>query len=381
MWDWSTSKTPAPVGNVRDDRAQQAQSQGVTPVRRDVRPVPVYRDPRPSWTPQQPAPQQPYVPQPMPQQYAPQGYAPQPMPQGYAPQPMPPQYAPQGYAPQPMPQGYAPQPMPQQYAPQGYAPQPMPQGYAPQPMPQQYAPQPVPQAPYAPHPAPQIVPQGYAPQPVIQQAEQPVPAARPAVPTVDSAYNVTKIPRPVESTGDRSDWEYQLTQLDLPNMELQEVNFVMLNAQWKLELRKAFKRARRDFLKYVGYHNVNELIAIGLTDDDIRKIKKGKASENVNVHIKIPFDYGGTNDFSNLILMQTHPFHADLHKFIDMQISRQQQGGLPKRLFVPVPAGKVYVPGDIVVSSGGKGKHDRSVYAGFLESTFEAIAQRSAMDR
>lgn len=344
MWDWSTSKTPAPVGNVRDDRAQQAQSQGVTPVRRDVRPVPVYRDPRPSWTPQQPAPQQPYVPQPMPPQYAPQGYAPQPMPQGYAPQPMPPQYAPQGYAPQPVPQGYAPQPMPQQYA-------------------------------------PQIVPQGYAPQPVIQQAEQPVPAARPAVPTVDSAYNVTKIPRPVESTGDRSDWEYQLTQLDLPNMELQEVNFVMLNAQWKLELRKAFKRARRDFLKYVGYHNVNELIAIGLTDDDIRKIKKGKASENVNVHIKIPFDYGGTNDFSNLILMQTHPFHADLHKFIDMQISRQQQGGLPKRLFVPVPAGKVYVPGDIVVSSGGKGKHDRSVYAGFLESTFEAIAQRSAMDR
>lgn len=72
MWDWSTSKTPAPVGNVRDDRVQQAQSQGVTPVRRDVRPVPVYRDPRPSWTPQQPAPQQPYVPQPMPPQYAPQ---------------------------------------------------------------------------------------------------------------------------------------------------------------------------------------------------------------------------------------------------------------------------------------------------------------------
>jgi len=175
MWDWSTSKTPAPVGNARDDRAQQAQSQGVTPVRRDVRPVPVYRDPRPSWTPQQPA---------------------------------------------PVPQGYAPQPMPQQ-------------PYVPQPVPQQYAPQPMPQQPYA-------------PQPVMQQAEQPVPAARPAVPTVDSAYNVTKIPRPVETTGDRADWEYQLTQLDLPNMELQEVNFVMLNSQWKLELRKAFKRARRE---------------------------------------------------------------------------------------------------------------------------------------
>lgn len=381
MWDWSTSKTPVPRNTQRDDRAQQAQSQGVTPVRRDVRPVPVYRDPRPAWTPP-PAP----TPSPVPMHnpldmngyqnpqspYAPQGYAQQPPmpqqpapypPQGYAPPSVPQSYAPQGYAHQSMlqqpmypPQGYAPPPMPQNYAPQGYAHQPMPQ-------------------------QPMYPPQGYAsPPPMPAVAEQPAPRTS-SVPTVDSTYNIAQMPHPVESKGDRSTWEWQMSQLDLPNMELQEVNFVMLNAQWKLELRKAFKRARRDFLKYVGYHNVNELLAIGLTEEDIRKIKKGKACENVNVHVKIPFDYGGTNDFSNLILMQTHPFHADLHKLIDMQIAPQQRGGLPKRLFVPVPAGKVYVPGDIVVSSGGKGKHDRSVYAGFLESTFEAIAQRSAMDR
>ena len=354
MWDWSTSKTPvAPRNTQRDDRAQQAQSQGVTPVRRDVRPVPVYRDPRPAWNPSTPSPaampmhnpldmngyQNPQSP------YAPQGYAQQPMQPPMPQQPSP--YPPQGYAPPPMPQSYAPQ------------------GYAPHPMPQQ----------------PMYPPQGYAP-PMPAVAEQPAPPTRTStVPTVDSTYNIAQMPHPVESKGDRSTWEWQMSQLDLPNMELQEVNFVMLNAQWKLELRKAFKRARRDFLKYVGYHNVNELLAIGLTEEDIRKIKKGKACENVNVHVKIPFDYGGTNDFSNLVLMQTHPFHADLHKLIDMQIAPQQRGGLPKRLFVPVPAGKVYVPGDIVVSSGGKGKHDRSVYAGFLESTFEAIAQRSAMDR
>jgi len=261
-------------------------------------------------------------------------------------------------APYPQQQAYAPQPYPQQ------------QAYAPQPYPQQQA--------YAPQPYPQQ--QAYAPQPYPQQQPAPLQSQVDNVPTIES-YSEPQPTQAVEATGDRSMWEWQLSQLDLPNMELQEVNFVMLNAQWKLELRKAFKRARRDFLKYVGYHNVNELMAIGLSEDDIRKIKKGKACENVNVHVKIPFDYGGTNDFSNLILMQTHPFHADLHKIIDLQVSHQQKGGLPKKLFVPVPSGKVYVPGDIVLSSGGKTKHDRSVYAGFLESTFEQIAERSAMDR
>lgn len=53
----------------------------------------------------------------------------------------------------------------------------------------------------------------------------------------------------------------------------------------------------------------------------------------------------------------------------------------PRRLFIPAPKGKVYFPGVIEVSSGGKDKHDRSVYAGFLESTFEIIAQKNSLGR
>lgn len=328
----------------------EAQNQGSTPMRRDVRPVPIYRDARMFKTLPPTAPASAYpdplaIPQPPP--YAPQPYMPQPVVQPYAPQ------QPQPYAPQQpvAPQPYAPQPyMPQQpYAPQPYMPQPVAQPYAPQ-QPQPYAPQQT------------AAPQPYAPRP------QPYPAqGMPAAPTGNPDT-------------DRSLWEWQFSQMNLPNMELIEVNYVMLDANWLSELRKAFKRTRRDFLKYVGYHHVNELIAAGMDEEDIKLVKKGKAPENFNIHVRVPFDYGGTNSFSNLVLIQTHPYHNEIHRFIDMQ-TLIQPNLKPMKLFLPSPKGKVYTPGEVEISSGGTSRHDRSVYAGFLESTFEMIAQRSMMGR
>ena len=316
MWDWSGTKTPPPVKS-RGDAAMEAQNQGSTPMRRDVRPVPIYRDARMFKTLPPTAPASAYpdplaIPQPPP--YAPQPYMPQPVVQPYAPQ---------------QPQPYAPQ---QPVAPQPYAPQ------------QTAAPQP------------------YAPRP------QPYPAqGMPAAPTGNPDT-------------DRSLWEWQFSQMNLPNMELIEVNYVMLDANWLSELRKAFKRTRRDFLKYVGYHHVNELIAAGMDEEDIKLVKKGKAPENFNIHVRVPFDYGGTNSFSNLVLIQTHPYHNEIHRFIDMQ-TLIQPNLKPMKLFLPSPKGKVYTPGEVEISSGGTSRHDRSVYAGFLESTFEMIAQRSMMGR
>ena len=321
MWDWSGTKTPPPVRS-RSEAAEEAQKQGVTPVRREVRPVPIYRDSRayrtlPPTAPASaypdpldiPAPQQPYS-------------------------AVPPSYPQQRPISQPYPQQ-------QPYAPQPYGPQ-APQSY------QSYAPQP------------------YAAQPFGAQP-QTTPAQMPMMPAA---------PR----QEDKALWEWQFQQTGLTNMDLIEVEFVPLDAAWLLELRKAFKRTRRDFLKYVGYHHVNELLAAGMTEDAIKLVKKGKAPENFNIHIRVPFDYGGTNSFSNLVLIQTHPFHTEIHRFIDMQ-TLAQPNLKPRKLFLPSPKGKVYFPGEIEISSGGTSRHDRSVYAGFLESTFEMIAQKSSLGR
>lgn len=355
MWDWSGSKTPPPVRS-RSGAAEEAQNQGVTPVRRDIRPVPVYRDARAFRTLPPTAPASAYPDpagtpySPVPPVYPPQPYAPQP----YA--PVPPQpYAPQPYAPAPQP--YAPV-APQPYAPQPYAPAPQP--YAPQP----YAP--APQQPYAP-----------PPQPAYQQP----PYAPPAAP---QPYTTQGYPQqaaaPAGSPEDRALWEWRFKQTGLVNMDLIEADYVPLDSAWLLDLRKAFKRTRRDFLKYVGYHHVNELLAAGMSEDAIKLVKKGKAPENFNIHIRVPFEYGGTNSFSNLVLIQTHPYHVEIHRFIDMQ-TLSQPNFKPRKLFLPAPKGKVYFPGDIEISSGGTSRHDRSVYAGFLESTFEMIAQRSSLGR
>lgn len=320
MWDWSGSKTPPPVRS-RSGAAEEAQNQGVTPVRRDIRPVPVYRDARAFRTLPPTAPASAY-----------------PDPAGTPYSPVPPVYPQQPYAPQP----YAPVPQ-QPYAPQPYAPAPQ----------QPYAPQPAYQQPYAPPAAPQpYTTQGYP-----QQAAA-----------------------PAGSPEDRGLWEWRFKQTGLVNMDLIEADYVPLDSAWLLELRKAFKRTRRDFLKYVGYHHVNELLAAGMSEDAIKLVKKGKAPENFNIHIRVPFEYGGTNSFSNLVLIQTHPYHVEIHRFIDMQ-TLSQPNFKPRKLFLPAPKGKVYFPGDIEISSGGTSRHDRSVYAGFLESTFEMIAQRSSLGR
>lgn len=382
MWDWSGSKAPPPVRS-RDEAADEAQGQGVTPMRRDIRAVPIYRDSRAFRTlpPQAPASsgypdpldiQQPYqnVPPNYPQQspYARQMVPPQappPYQQNYVPQqPAYPAQAP-GWNAQQMPppaypqQNYAqpayPQQMPPAYPQQNYAqpayPQQMPPAY-----PQQA--QPAPQSYSPPLPQQQQAPQPYAPQ---QPQSMPHPSGSGA-------------------EADRSLWEWQFQQFNLPNMDLIEAEFVLLDAQWLSELRKAFKRTRRDFLKYVGYHHVNELMAAGMDDESIKLVKKGKAPENFNIHVRVPFDYGGTNSFSNLVLIQTHPFHTELHRFLDMQ-TLTQPNFKPRKLFLPSPKGKVYFPGEIEISSGGQSRHDRSVYAGFLESTFEMIAQKSSLGR
>ncbi len=371
MWDWSGTKTPPPVRS-RNEAAEEAQNQGVTPVRRDVRPVPIYRDSRayrtlPPTAPASaypdpleiPSPQSPYSAVPPTYQQQPSAVS-----RSYQRPVMPPQappgypgtaspYPPQPYMPYPQ-QSYAPQPY-QAFAPQPYMPYPQ-QSYAPQPY-QAFAPQ-TPQ-PY----------QSYSAQtPGYAQSYSPQPQQPASMPAADPRQE------------DKSFWEWQFKQTGLVNMDLIEADFVPLDPAWLAELRKAFKRTRRDFLKYVGYHHVNELLAAGMTEEAIKLVKKGKAPENFNIHIRIPFDYGGTNSFSNLVLIQTHPFHTEIHRFIDTQ-TLTQPNLKPRKLFLPAPKGKVYFPGEIEISSGGTSRHDRSVYAGFLESTFEMIAQKSSLGR
>lgn len=185
----------------------------------------------------------------------------------------------------------------------------------------------------------------------------------------------------VDDFGDRSLWELQLNNSNLPGMELEEFSLINFDHIYINEMRRGFKRARRDFIKFVSYNNQQDLYAAGLDDTDLAMLRKGYVCENFNVHRKVPYEYGGTNDFSNLCLIQTHPYHDNLHKFLDMQVFIHPKGAKVKHLFIPIPSGNVYVPYLDIAGSGGKSKHDRSVYAGFHKEMFDIIAQKTSMGK
>ena len=81
------------------------------------------------------------------------------------------------------------------------------------------------------------------------------------------------------------------------------------------------------------------------------------------------------------VLFQTwtekHPEDKDKEIFMDMQMSGMDVGVIPEKIYIPVPTGKVYIPLTMYTGSGGKGKHDRSVFAGYSESAFEKLAQKT----
>ena len=75
--------------------------------------------------------------------------------------------------------------------------------------------------------------------------------------------------------------------------------------------------------------------------EDIALLKKGLTPENVNTHLQIPFDFGGTAELSNLCLLRTHPVHENIHKIIDLQFNNNFLK-LQKRLLIPWYGGKIY---------------------------------------
>ena len=167
----------------------------------------------------------------------------------------------------------------------------------------------------------------------------------------------------------------------MPGMALAEVSYSPLDKDWHLDMIKGFKRIRRDFLKYVAYHNLDDLVTAGVSDEGIKMLKSGRAPENFDIHIKIPLEYGGNNEFSNLCLIQTRPFHETIHKFVDMQTSNLHEGEILRSIFIPIPKGKVYIPEVEVSIGGGRKRADKSVYAGFLADTFKEIAIKSMYGR
>lgn len=127
----------------------------------------------------------------------------------------------------------------------------------------------------------------------------------------------------------------------LTKLELRECAYDPLTWQ---EMHNGFSeycRARAMFFKLLGYSHAEQCYQSGLTKADVKLLCSSYAPENYNTHLKIPLDFGGSLDFENFALIQTHPTHGLLHRLIDFQI---EIGYLRRRqkIFVPYFTDKIY---------------------------------------
>lgn len=200
------------------------------------------------------------------------------------------------------------------------------------------------------------------------------------IPESSVIFDENSIPKTIRN---RSMWEKQFAQMNLPNVPLQEIHLKSISAEEVIKMQKGFSRIRKEFIKYVAYNLKKQLVALGLLPFEIEEMQNGKSPENFNVHIKVPFDYGGLLDFDNLIMIPTHPYTDEIYKYIDMQLLQYPVGKPATILYMPVPRGKVFHMrgGTIIGGDGGLSMGDRSVSAGWSEGTSQEVAMMSLTGR
>ena len=135
--------------------------------------------------------------------------------------------------------------------------------------------------------------------------------------------------------------EKKVSYYDLKDINLIECCYVPYDWVSMCKNFAEYNRMRFAFFRLLGYSNEKECLKLGLSIADINLLKQGITPENYNTHIKIPFDFGGQAEITNLSLMKSHPTHDCFHAVLDFQI---EQGYLNnhKKIFIPYFEGKIY---------------------------------------
>ena len=131
---------------------------------------------------------------------------------------------------------------------------------------------------------------------------------------------------------------------NLSNMDLVALKLVkQYTPDFKSESQQMKTQMHHFLMRLAGEHG-DELRVAGLSEEQIGQLVEGKLPINWTVHLKYPLAYGGIITENNLVLMPHHPFHEDLHAFINQQIVTDAGVMSPAVLYVPVPKASVYVP-------------------------------------
>ena len=138
--------------------------------------------------------------------------------------------------------------------------------------------------------------------------------------------------------------KYKGNPVTLKDVEVREINYTRRSRESLDELRKKFDSSvRKNYLKSIGSdpEKVKVMKAAGLSDAQIAKIAQGAVPKGYNVHHKIPIDDGGTNDFSNLVLIRNNSEHYTITN-AQRDLTSEIPYGETAKIEFPVPPSFLY---------------------------------------
>lgn len=125
-------------------------------------------------------------------------------------------------------------------------------------------------------------------------------------------------------------------------MSTKQVTYTKRNPVECTKLRNNFNsNVRSDFLKDFAGKSSNKLKEFGFSDVDIAKLKDGLVPKGYQVHHKLPLDDGGTNDFSNLVLIKNDPYHKVITNYQN-SVTKGLEAGESIKVEWPIPEGSYY---------------------------------------
>jgi hypothetical protein len=124
----------------------------------------------------------------------------------------------------------------------------------------------------------------------------------------------------------------------LPGWEMQPLDYVKRTPEDLADLRRQFNSSgRRDFVQHIAANNAEELRAAGLTQTQIDRLASGRIPSGYQVHHILPLDDGGTNAFSNLVLIRNHPDHKIITN-LQNELTQGMRPGEVRQIQWPVPS-------------------------------------------
>lgn len=110
-------------------------------------------------------------------------------------------------------------------------------------------------------------------------------------------------------------------------------------------MRMEFEQGKRsEFIKYLAETQQDALKRAGITQKQMEGMKRGYTPHGFNTHHKVPIYGGGTNDFSNLVLIRREPWHDMLHYHLINGQTKSMVEGESRRVVIPDMNTPVFEP-------------------------------------